>query len=141
MQGYGITANTGGNYRAVWTGDVQVSGAYSHFTGTVYTPGHFLGVFPGCPDANGEICPLENGDVVSDATPVAGGGEQVTFDTFATDGLDGFDFQIDLEPVQFDLRIDGLSDLQVAASVFFPDTDLNGAISTPTDNPFQLTTH
>src|SRR5437588_4327524 len=41
QQGYGATASAGGNYRLVWTGDVQVSGAYSHFTGAVYTPGHF----------------------------------------------------------------------------------------------------
>jgi hypothetical protein len=137
QQGYGITANTGGNYRAVWTGDVAVSGAYSHFTGTVYTPGHFLFFDPGC----GGVCPDETNDVFVPPGPVAGGGEQFTFDTFATDGLDGVDFQIDLEPVELDLHIDGLSDLQTAASVFFPDTDLNGAISTPTDNPFQLTTN
>jgi len=137
QQGYGITANTGGNYRAVWTGDVAVSGAYSHFTGTIYTPGHFQFFDPGC----GGVCPDESNDVFVAPGPVAGGGEQISFDTFATDGLDGVDFQIDLEPVQFDLRIDGLTDLEVASSVFFPDTDLNGAISTPTDNPFQLTTN
>jgi len=135
QQGYGITANVGLNYRAVWTGDVAVSGAYSHFTGTIYTPGHFAFFDPGC----GGVCPDESNDVFVAPGPVAGGGEQFSFDTFATDGLDGVDFQVTLDPVEFLLHIDGLSDLQTAASTFFPSADAGGQISTPGDNPFQLT--
>ena len=141
QQGYGLTANTGGNYRAVWTGDVAVSGQYSHFTGVIYTPGHFAYFAPGCPDNGVYLCPLEANDTIIAPGPVTGGGEQFSFDTYATDGLDGVDFQVTLEPVQFDLRIDGLTDPQVAASVFFPNTDLGGAVSTPSANPFQLTTN
>src|SRR5689334_25055869 len=45
--GYGITASAGGNYRAVWTGEAS-GRTYSNFTGTIYTPGHFSFVQPGC---------------------------------------------------------------------------------------------
>ena len=68
----------------------------------------------------------------------AGGGEQVAFDTFATDGLDGFDFTITLEPVEFDLQADGFSRPEI---VFFPATDAGGAISSPASMPFDLTTN
>jgi len=134
QEGYGITASLGGNYRTVWTGDVQVSGAYSHFTGTIYTPGHFTGFDPGC----GGICPDENSDVFTAPGPVAGGGEQITFDTFATDGLDGLDFTVTLEPVEFDLLADGIRRPEI---VFFPATDAGGAISSPASMPFDLTTN
>ena len=137
QQGYGITANVGGNYRAVWTGDVAVSGQYSHFTGFIYTPGSFTFFDPGC----GGICPDEPNDTFYAPAPVAGGGEQIQFDTYATDGLDGLDFTVTLEPVEFTLHIDGYSDVQTAASTYFPSTDLNGAISSPATNPFNLTTN
>jgi hypothetical protein len=131
--GYGITANLGGSYRAVWTGDSAVSGQYSNFTGSIYTPGHFTSFDPGC----GGGCPDESNDVFYAPTAVAGGGEQITFDTIATDGIDGVDFSVDLEPVEFDLRIDGTAYPDL---VFFPDTD-TGQISSPESNPFDLTTN
>lgn len=129
--GYGITANTGGSYRAVWTG--QAPTAYNEFTGSVYTPGHFVSVSPGCGDNS---CPLENGDVVNAPAAVSGGGEIITFDTFASDGLDGLDFVVssDGEPVELDLHIDGQLYPQL---VFFPASD--GTISSPSSIPFDLT--
>ena len=134
QEGYGITASTDGNYRAVWTGDVQVSGAYSHFTGTIYTPGTFTFFNPGCDG----ICPDEGNDTFYAPAPVAGGGEQIAFDTFATDGLDGLDFTVTLEPVEFDLQVDGVSRPD---AVFFPATDSGGQISSPASMPFDLTTN
>ena len=131
QEGYGITANTGGNYRAVWTGDVQVSGAWSHFTGTIYTPGSFSYFDPGC----GGICPDEANDTFYAPAPVAGGGEQIVFDTYATDGLDGLDFAVTLEPVEFDLQVDGISRPD---AVFFPSADAQGQIASPTEMPFDL---
>ena len=134
QEGYGITASAGGNYRLVWTGDVAISGAWSHFTGTVYTPGSFTFFDPGC----GGICPDEPNDTFYAPAPVAGGGEQVVFDTYATDGLDGFDFTITLEPVEFDLSVDGIPRPE---AVFFPATDAGGQISSPATMPFDLTTN
>ncbi len=133
QEGYGITANTGSNFRAVWTGDVQISGAWSHFTGTIFTPGSFTYFDPGC----GGICPLEANDTIYTPAPVAGGGEQIVFDTYATDGLDGLDFAVSLEPVEFDLQVDGL---RRPDAVFFPATDSGGQISSPASMPFDLTT-
>ncbi|HEY2749229.1 MAG TPA: hypothetical protein VGL86_31645 [Polyangia bacterium] len=132
--GYGITANTGGSYRVVWTGDSNVSGQYSEFTGTIFTPGVFTDFAPGCADGS---CPLEAGDAVNAPMDVAGG-QQITFDTIATDGLDGVDFAVSLEPVEFDIQIDGTSYPDL---VFFPDTDNGGQIATPSSIPFDLTTN
>ncbi len=133
--GYGMTANTGGAYRAVWTGDSNVSGQYTSFTGTIFTPGSFSDFAPGCADNS---CPLESGDEIDAPVDVVGGGQQITFTTTATDGLDGVDFAVTLEPVQFDIQINGnyYPDL-----VFFPDTDNGGQISTPSTIPFGLTTN
>jgi hypothetical protein len=129
--GYGITANLGGSYRIVWTG--QSPQAYDHFTGSIHTPGTFTDFVPGCADGS---CPLERGDIVN--APVDdGAGQTITFDTYATDGLDGLDFAVSLEPVEFDLVIDGARYPQL---VFFPDTD-TGAIDSPGTMPFQLTTN
>jgi hypothetical protein len=129
--GYGITANLGGSYRAVWTGDSPVS--YSNFRGTIYTPGHFTNFDPGC----GGVCPDEANDVFTAPGPVAGGGEQITFDTVALDGLDGLDFAVDLEPVEFTLTIDGASYPNL---VFYPDADTH-SITSPSEIPFDLTTN
>jgi hypothetical protein len=129
--GYGITANTGGSYRAVWTG--QAPTAFNEFTGSIFTPGHFVSFSPGCSDNS---CPLESNDIVNAPTAVSGGGEIITFDTFAADGLDGLDFAVssDGEPVEFDLHIDGQMYPQL---VFFPAS--GGATTSPASIPFDLT--
>jgi hypothetical protein len=131
--GYGITANVGGSYRLVWTGDISTSGTYREFWGSVWTPGRFVTVVRGC---NSSVCPLEQGDLVSVPVTVAGG-ERIDFDSFATDGLDGFDFVVTAEPVYFDLYIDGV---RYPNLVFFPATDLGGQIANVGAIPFGLTT-
>jgi hypothetical protein len=131
--GYGITANLGGSYRLVWTGDSNASGTYREFFGSVYTPGRFVQVVRSC---NSNVCPLERADLLS--SPVATtGGQRVDFDAFAYDSLDGFDFVVDAEPVYFDLFIDGQRYPQL---VFFPATDLGGQIANVAGFPFGLTT-
>jgi hypothetical protein len=130
--GYGITASLGGTYRAVWTG--QGPHAYNNFTGTIYTPGHFTDVTPGC---SGNACPVEANDIFNAPFAVAGGGEQFTFDTVASTGIDGVDFTIDLEPVEFDLVIDGV---RYPDLVFFTNTD-TGSVVSPSTIPFDLTTN
>ncbi len=127
--GYGITANVGGSYRVVWTGDSQASGSYRRFTGTIWTTGGFSSVTPGC----GGNCPLESGDFVS-APEALQGGTQITFDTVATDGLDGVDFIADVEPVYMDLLIDGS---RLESLVFFSSS---GQASNPATMPFGLQT-
>ena len=129
--GYGITANFGGSYRMVWTGDSQISGQYSEFRGTIYTPGTFTAFDPGC----GGGCPDEPNDVINPPEAVVGGGEQITFDTIATDGLDGLDFGVDLEPVTFDIQIDNDYHPEL---VLFPS---GGVLSSPSVIPFGLTTN
>lgn len=126
--GYGITANVGGSYRVVWTGDTPT--AYTNFTGYIYTPGHFTVVNPGC----GGQCPIEANDYIYAPVAVQGGGEEIDFDTVATDGLDGLDFGTDAEPVTLDLLIDGVRYPQL---VFFTS---GGVTSAPSTIPFALTT-
>jgi hypothetical protein len=126
--GFGITANVGGSYRMVWTGDSAVQ--YTNFRGSVYTPGHFSIVNPGC---NGG-CPVESSDFFTAPQAVSGGGEEFTFDTVATTGIDGVDFVVSLEPVEFDLTIDGA---RYPSLVFFTS---NGADASPATIPFDLTT-
>jgi hypothetical protein len=128
--GYGIGSNTGGSYRAVWTGSSAQN--YTHFTGNIYTPGTFTAFIPGC-DQN--ICALENGDSVDAPTAVAGGGEQITFDTYALDGLDGVDFGVSLEPVEFTLLIETVDYPNL---VYFTNAD-TGATDSPAAIPFDLT--
>ena len=101
--GYFITANSGGSFRIVWTGDVANSGGVRHFTGSVWTQGTFTSQTPGC--ANNS-CALEPDDAVSSIHNTQGG-QRVDFDTIATDGLDGFDFSVDTVPALFNLYIDG----------------------------------
>jgi hypothetical protein len=129
--GYGVTANFGGSYRLVWTGDS--ASQYSNFRGTVYTPGRFTVFDPGC----GGTCPDESNDLFTAPGTVVGGGEQFTFDAVTLTGIDGIDFGVSLEPVEFTLSIDGVSYPDL---VFFPSTDSGGAIATPGEIPFQLTT-
>jgi hypothetical protein len=130
--GYGITASLGGSYRAAWTG--EGSGiTYNNFTGTIFTPGSFISITPGCSDGS---CALESTDYVYNPTNVVGGGQQFQFDTVASLGVDGVDFVVSLEPVEFDLLIDGQ---RYPSLVFFTNTD-TGAVSSPTEIPFDLTT-
>lgn len=132
--GYGITANVGGSYRLVWTGDAQVSGTYHEFWGSVYTPGNFSSIVPGC---NGGVCPLQADDQVTNPQAVSGG-QRIDFDSIAPDSLNGFDFLVDAEPVYFDILIDGA---RYPTLVFFPATDNGGQVSNVAAVPFALTTN
>jgi hypothetical protein len=132
--GYGITANVGGSYRLVWTGDAQSSGAYREFRGAVSTPGGFLQVTPGCAQGS---CQLEADDVVANPVAIRGGGQAISFDAFTTVGIDGFDFVVDTEPVYFDLFIDGQ---RYPNLIFFPSRDLGGELANVRGFPFGLTT-
>lgn len=129
--GYGITASLGSTFRIVWTGDAAASGSYRSFTGSIYTLGNFLTLIPGC----GGECPLEGGDYISAplATP---GGTRIDFNTVTSIGLDGLDFSVDVEPVYFDLLIDGL---RYPSLVFFTETTTQAIASAPAI-PFGLTT-
>jgi|SRR5579871_6080203 len=133
VAGYAITANLGGSYRIVWTGDDGQSGTWREFWGTVWTPGHFSNLVPGCSDGS---CALENGDYVSSIMDVPGG-QAINWDTFAASGIDGFDFVTDLEPVIFDFFIDGA---RYTDRVYFFSTD-NNQISHVGVFPFGLTTN
>jgi hypothetical protein len=130
--GYGITANTGGSYRIVWNGDQSSSGVHRHFYGSVWTKGGpFRQITKGCFQG---ACPVESNDVVSNPVVVAGG-ERVDFDAQTADGIDGFDFMVDFEPVFFDLLIDGE---RFPSLVFFSAADLGGTISNVGTIPFGL---
>jgi hypothetical protein len=131
QSGYGITANAGGVFRVVWTGDAVASGAYRNFTGQIWVAGTFDSFTPGCAAS---ACPLESGDTVSPPVSVTGG-QVITFDTVATDGLDGVDFSVTAQPVYFDLQIDGKSYPQL---VFFTS---KGVQSNTASMPFGLATH
>jgi hypothetical protein len=129
--GYGITANLGGLYRLVWTGDGTQSGQYREFYGSVWTPGAFSTLTPGCV---GQACPLMAGDYVSPQPQQLAGGQRIDFDAAQANGLSGIDFSVTLEPVYFDLYIDGT---QQPALVFFSS---GGVQSGPTALPFGLVT-
>jgi hypothetical protein len=137
--GYSISGNTGGSYRLVWTGDATTSGSYHEFWGSVWTQGTFDSLSRGCGDGS---CALEAGDVVSSAHSGAGF-QRIDWDTFASDGLDGFDFTATVDtpdkPVVFDLWIDGQ---RYPDLVFFPATDTTppGTLSSVSAIPFGLTT-
>ncbi|HEX2573577.1 MAG TPA: hypothetical protein VH877_28770 [Polyangia bacterium] len=132
--GYGITANTGGAYRLVWTGQAPAPNApYRVFRGSVWTLGTFSNVTPGC---SGGACPVEEDDYVSTPATVTGG-QRIDFDATTDQGVDGFDFVTSAEPVYFDLYVDGA---RVATTlVAFPATDNGGAVSPPGEIPFGLT--
>ncbi len=131
--GYGITANTSGGYRLVWTGDGGTSGTYREFWGSVWTTGTFTIVTQGCVQG---ACPLEFDDYVSPVATLTGG-QRIDFDAFATTGIDGFDFAASPDPIYFDLLIDGK---RYPNLVFFPATDNGGQISNVGASPFGLTT-
>jgi hypothetical protein len=132
--GYAVTANLGGSYRVVWTGDAGVSHTYTEFWGTMWSPGHLTNLVAGCSDGS---CALESDDFLSGVRVDSSGGTRVDFDTFATTGLDGFDVVTDTEPVILDLYVDGarLPDL-----ILFFNTD-NNQISKAGTLPFGLTTN
>ncbi len=138
--GYAITATAPGNgtavYRLVWTGDAGTSNTYREFWGSVWAPngGHFSGLAPGCTDNS---CPLESDDFVSGYRTDASGADRIDFDTFATTGIDGFDVTTNVEPIVFDLYIDGG---HYPSLVNFFSTDNNQLASTATI-PFGLTTN
>jgi hypothetical protein len=131
--GYGITANVGASYRLVWTGDAAASQIYREFYGSVWTPGVFDGLTPGC-DRN--ACPLEGDDFLSQPIAVPGG-YRIDFDAFTTTGLDGFDFTATAEPVYFDLFIDGV---RYPSLVVFPDGSTGGSMASAPGLPFGLVT-
>ncbi len=128
--GYSLTASGGHSYRLVWTGDANTSGSYHEFTGAISVGGHFVSTTPGCSDGS---CPLESNDWISAPTSFPGG-EQITFDTFATVGIDGLDFVVDAEPITLDLQIDGTSYPDLA---FFTAAG-SGAVTTPASIPFNI---
>jgi hypothetical protein len=129
--GFYITANTGGSFRVVWTGDTLASGVPRHFQGSLYTQGNFTSVAAGC---SGNFCALEPDDLISTVKSV-NGGQRIDFDTFASDGLDGLDFVVDTVPAIFQLNVDGASDPSL---VFFPATDNGGQVSNAGGQPFGL---
>ena len=129
--GYGITANTGGSYRLVWNGDQSSSGVHRHFYGSVWTPGPFASITRGCFQGG---CPVESNDTISDPRQVTGG-ERIDFDAQTADGIDGFDFLVNFEPVYFDLLVDGVRD---RTQIFFSAADLGGTISNVGTVPFGL---
>jgi hypothetical protein len=128
--GYSLTASAGHSYRLVWTGDANVSGSYHEFTGSITVAGHFVSTIPGCSDGS---CALEANDWISDPTSF-NGGEQVSFDTFATVGTDGLDFVVDAEPITLDLQIDGTS----YPSLAFFTAAASGSVTTPAAIPFNI---
>jgi hypothetical protein len=130
--GYGIrTLSDPNTFRLIWTGDGSVGGGYHEFWGTMWTPGgHFTNQVIGC---SNNFCPLENGDFIS--TPRATtGGERIDWDTFANDGLDGFEVTTDTLPIYLDVIIDGS---RLPMLVFYPDA--NGQLETVTKIPFGVT--
>jgi len=133
MAGYGITSNTGTSFRIVWTGDAGASGTYREFWGSVWTPGVFDGFVPGC---NGNACPLEANDYVSGPMAAPGGGQRIDWDTFASTGIDGFDFLATAEPIYFDMIIDGQRYPQLTV---FADA-LTGQLASAPSLPFGLRT-
>jgi hypothetical protein len=124
--GFAITANVGGSYRVVWTGNV---GGWTRFQGYIYSQSGFGAVYPGC--SSGE-CQLEAGDDYMDVLNYSGGGQYIQFDTLAADGFDGVDFTTPADPVEFDFYIDGR---QYPTSVFFTS---GGVLSNTDVFPFGL---
>ena len=131
VAGYAIAVTANPNrtatYRAVWIGNGAQT---SHFTGSVYSLEFFDRFAPGC----GGVCKLEEGDYVSRPIAVAGG-QRIDFDTYTASGFDGIDFVASLEPVYFELYVDGRPANRVT---FFPSAARGGQIAAPASNPFGL---
>jgi hypothetical protein len=101
--GYGVrTLASPTTFQFVWTGDGDTGGGYHEFWGTVWTTGTFTNPVPGCTNA---ACALESGDFVS-APYATTGGQRIDWDTFADDGLDGFEVTTDKVPLYVDAFID-----------------------------------
>jgi hypothetical protein len=132
--GYGIRTLGGTTFRVIWTGDANVGGGYHEFWGTMWTTGTFSNQVPGCTN---NFCALESGDYLSAPYPTAGG-QRIDWDTFASDGLDGFEVTTDTTPVYFDMFIDGVRHPNL---VFYPDAAQAGAITNPTAIPFGIKTN
>lgn len=131
--GYGIRTLGGNTFRVLWTGDGNTGGGYHEFWGTMWTTGTFSNQVLGCTN---DACPLESDDFVS-APYATTGGQRIDWDTFASDGLDGFEVTTDTVPVYFDVYIDGV---HYPNLVFYPDATQAGAISSPAAIPFGITT-
>lgn len=132
--GYGIRTLGGNTFRIIWTGDANVGGGYHEFWGTMWTTGTFSNQVPGCTN---NFCALESGDYVS-APYATAGGQRIDWDTFASDGLDGFEVTTSTTPVYFDMYIDGT---RYPNLVFYPDATQMGAISSPAAIPFGIKTN
>jgi hypothetical protein len=130
--GYALTAPSLMSYQLRWTGDAAVAAdGYKEFYGSAWTTGHFTSLTPGCVN---DVCPLEEGDYVSGVETVTGG-ERIDWDTFASDGWDGFGFTTDTEPVYFDVFIDGN---RLPELVSFP-VGANATPTIPASSPFGVT--
>jgi hypothetical protein len=134
LAGYGIRSLGGNTYRVFWTGDGNsAGGGYHEFWGSMWTTGTFTNQLVGCA---GGFCAIEPGDFVSTPYKVSTG-ERIDWDTFASDGNDGFEVETSSEIVYFDLFIDGK---RIPSLVFFPDATKNGSIANPSAIPFGMTT-
>ncbi|MGO8995435.1 MAG: hypothetical protein ACLQVI_19155 [Polyangiaceae bacterium] len=130
--GYALTASALKTYQLRWTGDASVNAdGYKEFYGSAWTTGHFTSITPGCVNS---ACPLETGDYVSGVETVTGG-ERIDWDTFASDGWDGFGFTTDTEPVYFDVYIDGN---RLPQLFYFP-VGTNEVTTSPASSPFGVT--
>jgi hypothetical protein len=130
LVGYSVTAIAPSTYRVYWTGDARVNQTgYREFYGSIWTPGRFVGLTPGCAAS---ACPLEDGDWVSGVTQVPGG-ERIDWDTYASTGLDGFDVTTDGAPVLLDVYVDGV---RRADLTFFPSADQGARVISPSAAPF-----
>jgi hypothetical protein len=125
--GYAITANVGGSYRLVWSSD-----SADRIAGSIFTPGRFTLINPGC----GGECAVASSDLISRPIPLSLGGERIDIDAIATTTDVGLDFVVDLEPVFFDLFVNGA---RIPELVRFPSADLGGTPATPISIPFGLT--
>ena len=129
--GYSITALAPNSYRILWTGDAAVNATGYHlFSGSMWALGHITGVVPGCANY---ACPLEAGDNVSPVTS-NGTNDEVTWDTDASIGFDGFDFTTDGGEVFFDTFVDGIRRPDL---VYLPTT--TSQITNPSTSPFGVT--
>lgn len=131
--GYGVRAIDAHTFRLVWTGDGTAGGGYHQFWGTVWTTGHFTNQVLGCTDS---ACPLESGDTVSQPIDTTGG-QRINWDTYASDGLDGFEITTDQLPIYVDAYIDGV---RYPNLFFFPDSTQSGQINHVTAIPAAFST-
>ncbi len=99
----GNFANGNTTFRVVWTGKSGTQVVHHHFTGSLWSPGNFSGVIPGCTDM---ACALEGNDWVSTPMTVSEG-LRLDFDTDASDGLDGLEMTSDQGILFVNVLIDG----------------------------------